>query len=360
MNISTPKLLFIPVSSAEGMGEYMRSLIIADEVKRRRPDAHICFILSRHAPYASTCHHPVKLIDDTPTKRVKEVNLLMSDFLPDVVLFDASGRRSQLEHAQQLGAKVIFLSQHKRKRSRGMRIRRAIMTDSHWVVQPKFMISPINWFDKLKLKLINRMEPIVTGPIFINPNKTKKNEQLSKYQLIENEYLIFNAGSGGHQLNKGYAADELALAAKQIYAQTQLPCLMVFGDNYPKKLPCYEGVISVKSMQHGDFINLLSAAKAAVLSGGDTLLQAIALKKPVLTVAVSKDQHYRLNVCKVHDLAVASECNVESIVDGTIRLIKVERLNKQHQSLSLCECVNGLDIGLKEIERLLGEKLGTT
>ncbi|WP_298774963.1 hypothetical protein [uncultured Shewanella sp.] len=359
MNILAPKLLFIPVSSPEGMGEYMRSLIIADEVKKRRPDAQICFILSRHAPYASTCHHPVKLIDETPTKRVKDVNLLMSDFLPDVVLFDASGRRSQLEHAQQLGAKVIFLSQHKRKRSRGMKIRRAIMTDSHWVVQPNFMISPINWFDKLKLKLINRMEPIVTGPIFVNPNAMKQKALLEKYQLIEGEYLIFNAGSGGHQLNKGYAADELALAAKRIHAQTQLPCLMVFGDNYPKSLPCYEGVIAIKSMRHDDFINLLNAAKAAVLSGGDTLLQAIALKKPVLTVAVSKDQHYRLNVCQDHDLAVVSECHAPSIVDGMIRLIEIDRLNKQHQSLSLCECVNGLDIGLKEIDRLLSEKLGT-
>lgn len=359
MNILAPKLLFIPVSSAEGMGEYMRSLIIADEVKRRRPDAEICFILSRQAPYASTCHHPVKLIDDTPTKRVKDVNLLMSDFLPDVVLFDASGRRSQLEHAQQLGAKVIFLSQHKRKRSRGMKIRRAIMTDSHWVVQPHFMISPINWLDKLKLKLINRMEPIVTGPIFINPNKIKQQALLEQYQLTENEYLIFNAGSGGHQLNNGYAADELVLAAKQIHEKTQLPCLMVFGDNYPKSLPRYKGVISVKSMRHGDFINLLNAAKSGVLSGGDTLLQAIALKKPVLTVAVSKDQHYRLNACQKHDVAITSECNVVSIVDGMMKLIKIERLNKQHQSLSLCECVNGLDIGLKEIERLLGEKLGT-
>lgn len=358
MTISAPKFLFVPVSSAQGVGEYMRSLIVANEIQCRWPEAQIHFMLSRQAPYAQSCPFPTELLDDTPTKQIKAVNEFMSALRPDFVIFDASGRRSQLEHANKLGAKVVFLSQHKRKRSRGLKITRARVTDSHWVVQPEFIIGPVNWVERVKLRLINKPEPVVTGPIFVNPNKTKQLELLGQYGLTAEQYLIFNAGSGGHKFNDGFAADVFAKAAKAIYRATKLPCLMVFGPNYPKELPVHEGVVAIKSLNHEDFINLLDASKAAVLSGGDTLLQAIALKKPTLTVAVSKDQDYRIRMCATSGLAVSSHCDVDAMLKSLVHLISPENLAELQASLALCDCVNGLDIGMKEISKLFYRKFG--
>ncbi|HAY95088.1 hypothetical protein, partial [Shewanella sp.] len=282
-----PKFLFIPVSSAEGIGEYMRSMIIADEVKRTWPNAEIKFILSQQAPYATQCPYPAELLEDTPTKQVKAVNQIMSDFLPDIVLFDASGRKSQLVHAHKLGAKVIFLSQHKRKRSRGMKIGRALVTDCHWVVQPEFVIGPISWLDRLKLKLINRPEPLNIGPVFTQPDIITQSALLAQYQLTQNEFVLFNAGSGGHRVNGELAADIFAKAASESYKASGILSVMVFGPNYPNLLPELEGVVVIPQLNNQQFINMLAAAKAAVLSGGDTLLQAIALHKPTLAVPVS-------------------------------------------------------------------------
>ncbi|WP_367277932.1 hypothetical protein [uncultured Shewanella sp.] len=336
----------------------MRSLIVANEVKRRWPDATIQFILSRHAPYASSCPFPAALLDDTPTKNIKAVNDFMSFFLPDFVIFDASGRRSQLVHANKLGAKVIFISQHKRKRSRGMKVLRARVTDSHWVVQPEFVIGPINWLDRQKLRLIEKPEPKVIGPIFVNPNPINQAALLSEYGLTAGEFILLNAGSGGHTNSRGFIVEEFALAAASIYQATQLPCVIVYGPNYPNDMVEAEGVTAIKELNHGELIDLLDAAKVAVLSGGDTLLQAIALKKPSLSVAVSKDQHYRLKVCKDSGLTVSSDSKAQRISDGLVKLIEAENLLKLETALASCECINGLDMGMNIITELFHKKFG--
>ncbi|GIU14906.1 hypothetical protein TUM4445_30220 [Shewanella sp. MBTL60-112-B2] len=336
----------------------MRSLIVANEVKRRWPDATIQFILSRHAPYASTCPYPAALLDDTPTKDIKAVNDFMSFFQPDFVIFDASGRRSQLTHANKLGAKVIFISQHKRKRSRGMKILRARVTDSHWVVQPEFVIGPISWLDRLKLRLIEKPEPTVTGPIFVNPNPKNQATLLGKYGLTAGEFILLNAGSGGHANRRGFIVEEFALAAANMYRATKLPCVIVYGPNYPDSMTEAEGVIAINELEHGAFIDLLDAAKVAVLSGGDTLLQAIALKKPTLSVAVSKDQHHRLKVCENSGLTLCSDSEAQSISDGVINLMQADNLQQLETSLAHSGCVNGLDMGMNLITQLFQSKFG--
>lgn len=354
----TPKFLFVPVSSEEGIGEYMRSLIVADAVKKRWPNAIVKFVLSRHAPYASTCPYSTALLDDTPTKNIKAVNDFVSFFQPDFVIFDASGRRSQLVHASKLGAKVIFLSQHKRKRSRGMKILRARVTDSHWVVQPEFVIGAISWIDKLKLRLIGKPEPTTTGPIFVSPDSVKQAQLLAKYHLVHGQFFLFNAGSGGHRNGTGYVVEEFAKAASAIFKSTQIPCMVIYGPNYPYAIPQLEGVTALKELVHSDLIDLLDASKLAVLSGGDTLLQAIALKKPSLSIAVSKDQYYRLRVCEGSGLTVCSEKSADAIAAGVLGLLDTQRLSQLEARLSQCTCVNGLEIGMKIISELFESKFG--
>ncbi|MCL1140500.1 hypothetical protein L2740_18355 [Shewanella pneumatophori] len=360
MTLISPKFLFVPVSSAAGVGEYMRSLIIAREVERRWPNATIQFILNRHAPYAATCPYPAALLDDTPTKNIKAVNDFMSFFLPDFVIFDASGRRSQLAHANKLGAKVIFISQHKRKRSRGMKVLRARVTDSHWVVQPEFVIGAISWLDRFKLRLINKPAPLVIGPVFVNPDESTQVDLLKRYDLCAGEYVLLNAGSGGHMNAQGYIVEEFAKAAVNIHKATGLHCIMVYGPNYPKEFTQVSGVTAIKELSHVELISLIDKAKIAVLSGGDTLLQAIALKKPTLSVAVSKDQNYRLKICQNNDLTVCAAHNAESIALGATKLIEGDSLQKLEAALELCNCVNGLNVGMKEIAALYRSKFGCT
>ena len=56
-----PRLLFVPVSGRFGMGEYARSLAVADGAAARWPGAAIQFMLSRAAPYAALAPHPATM-----------------------------------------------------------------------------------------------------------------------------------------------------------------------------------------------------------------------------------------------------------------------------------------------------------
>ncbi|WP_281212855.1 glycosyltransferase family 9 protein [Shewanella insulae] len=349
-----PKFLFVPVSCEEGIGEYMRSTIVADEIMQRWPQAQVEFVLNSRAPYAKHCPYPTHLVNDTPTKRVKEVNQLVSQLKPDLVIFDAAGRKAQLKHANRSGAKVVFISQHKRKRARGMKLERALVTDSHWVVQPEFVIGDISRFDRFKLNLINRAEPIFTGSIFARPDSALQQALQKAYGLEPKGYLLYSAGSGGHYIGSTLAAERFAQVAQACYRKTGIPSVMVFGPNYPKDLPQLEGVVAIERLSSLEFINLLDGAAGAVLSGGDTLLQAIALKVPTLAVAVSKDQPKRIDSCVKRGLALSCDIELDAMCAQVQRLLEPQTAGQLRANMGSEAEAKGLDICMAEIARLLG------
>lgn len=348
-----PKVLFLPVTCDEGIGEYMRSKIVADEIQRRWPDADIQFVIGKQAPYINQCPYPVHVLDETPTKCVKEVNQLVDKFKPQLVIFDASGRQSQLKHAKRAGCKVVFISQHKRKRARGMKIGRALATDSHWVVQPEYVIGDISAFSKFKLDLIKRPYPIITGCIFAKPQVERQQQLLSHYQLQSGEFFLLNAGSGGHRIEGKWAAEIFAETAQRIYQLTGTQTVMVFGPNYKSPIVKLDGVVSIDQLDTDDFIAMLSLAKAAVLSGGDTLLQAIALRIPTLAVAVSKDQPSRIKCCESRALVLQSDAETNTMANLASTLvtpsIRQQLINNMQQQAQ----VDGLEMCMSEVTRLL-------
>lgn len=350
----SPKILFIPVSSAEGIGEYMRSLILAEAIQKKWPSSEIQFVLSREAPYAKSCPYPTRLLNRSPTKEVQPVKDILTEIKPDIAIFDASGRASQLRHAKKVGSKVIFISQHRRKRSRGMKINRAFAIDAHLVAQPEFAISNISAFDKIKFRILNIEEPKCIGPIFTEPDSKIQFELLQKFGLVKGEYIIFNAGSGGHKINGELAANLFAKVAANGYKKHKIKCLFVCGPNYPEKPPLYEGVHSIMSLSNTDFVNLLASSKAAVLSGGGTLLQSIALNIPTLAIPVSKDQPQRISACEEHNLILTSKYEYESMKKAYDNLISEGRINHLQQVLHSYSTVNGVKICLSTIDKLLG------
>lgn len=350
-----PTILFIPVSSPEGIGEYMRSLIIAQAVIKQWPEANINFILSEQASYAHSCPFKTYLTPTSPTKHIKQVNEVIANISPNITIFDASGRMSQLAAAKRCGSSVIFISQHKKKRSRGLRFGRLKLTDIHWVVQPSFAIGDISAIERLKLKLLKKKAPINIGPVFSPINSNIQKQLLTQYQLQTNEYIIFNAGSGGHKIGDELAADIYAQTAEIITQQLGITCVMVYGDNYPADIKNKTKHIAIKSLNNEEFIALVDAAKFVVISGGDSLLQTIAMKKPCLTSPVSKDQPSRIAACVENQLVIATNTQVNTMVESIKVSLEKESLIKLQTTLNNSSCYNGLDTALKDIKRLIEE-----
>lgn len=318
--MSPKTILFVPVSSPSGIGEYIRSLIIAKALLTRWPKINIHFILNEEVEYISSCPYQVHTCKGSPTKDVQNVNAIVKRLSPELVIFDASGRASQFKQAKLLGAKVAFISQHNKKRNRGLKLNRLLHTDIHWVVQPDYCMKKLSFWQQRKLSLFNKKAPQNIGPVFELPPLDKQLELLDDYSLSAGEYIIVNAGSGGHIIDGELAADIFYQAAKAIYKETKANIVVVFGSNYPNEIPQDNDVLCLGSLSNSEFVSLINQAKTCMLSAGDTLLQAISLGKVCVSAAVSPDQPARLKHCHKEDLVIMAQASINSLLSKALLL----------------------------------------
>jgi len=343
-------VLFIPVSSPSGIGEYMRSLIIAKALQRRWPNINIHFILNEQVSYFNDCPFTVHGTENSPTKDVEVVNRIIKQVNPGLVIFDASGRAKQFKRAKAIGARVAFISQHNKKRSRGLKLNRLLHTDIHWVAQPDYCIKPISYWQQVKLAFFNKPAPKNIGPVFELSSMENQTTLLKRFGLVKEHYFIFNAGSGGHLVAGQLAADIYYQAAQTFFRKSKIPCIVIFGDNYPNKLPDCDEVMSIKSIDNKDFISLVSAAQACVISAGDTLLQCIALQKLCIAAPVSPDQPARLKLCLKEQLVLGTEPTVEGLVQQAE--IIINKPQRYIDNMSKQTTVNALELIVDDIAAL--------
>lgn len=336
-NGSPKRVLFIPVSSVEGIGEYIRSLTIAHALKEAHgDDVDIHFVLNKHTSYAHHCPFAVTLLEHTPTKECAKVCAVIREYQPDVVLFDCAGRAKQMREARRVGAQVIFISQHAKKRAKGLKLNRINCIDKHWVVQPDYCIEPMTLMERAKVRLLNLAQPVNIGPYFQLPSEEQIEQHCTEHALTKQGYVLINAGSGGHRQGGKWCADVYFQAAERISQATQLQVFVVFGANYPRPLPVpqQKNVSVVQGLDNTAFITLLKGAKVALLSAGDALLQAIALEVPCVATPISKDQPKRLALCVKANLVTRSELDEQQMSEQVLRLLHQENLAQARQRLA--------------------------
>ena len=346
------RVLFIPVSSPSGIGEYMRSMIIAKALLSRWPKLDVHFLLNEQVNYFNDCPYHVHSCKDSPTKDSAKVKRVLEQVNPDLVVFDASGRAKQFKKAKKLGAIVAFISQHNKKRARGLKLNRLLHTDIHWVAQPSFCMKALNFMQRAKLFLFNKRAPKNIGPIFETSSDEFQKLTLQKYGVEAKKYCIFNAGSGGHSVGDKLAADVYYQAAKAFYQKTQQKCLVVFGSNYPNSIASDSEVFCIKNIDNQEFVALLAGAKTCIISAGDTLLQCLALDKVCVAAAVSPDQPARLKLCQSHEQIFPAQPNVESLLCQTMKSFAVEQDTTNVKSTTDKVHTNGLDIIVDDIAML--------
>jgi ADP-heptose:LPS heptosyltransferase len=333
----------IPVSSPSGLGEYMRSLIIAQALKARRPELDIQFVLNRHAPVANSCPFPSHLLDNSATKEKAAVQALLKQLKPDLVIFDCSGRASQARLAKKLGAKVVFVSQHKKKRNKGFALNRLVALDAHWITQFKFIDGDLSAFERFKLRLLDKPEPLFTGPVFAEPTGVLSAEFA---HLAERPFSVWAAGGGGHQVQGRSATEEFYQAALQI-ATEQQPAILVTGSNFQGELDSTDAVKVVRAVPNQTLMTLLSKATLVVSGGGDMMGQAIVLGRNIVAVPVAKDQPERVFACASEGLVTPATLAKADIVAQCRRAL----LNPKQPALPQAP---GLTLVLADISRLLG------
>lgn len=338
-------IIFVPVSGPKGVGEYMRSLILADAVSEHYPKAKITFILSCQAGYINECPYSVRVVDDSPTKCTQAVNEIMRAIEPDVVVFDASGRAAQYKEAKVIGAKVVFISQHKKKRARAFALNRLPFIDAHCITQMEFIDGDFSCWQKAKLAFFRKPAPYFIGPVFAAPD-----DSILSVLALPERYVFFSAGGGGHTaINDSgqltLAADELLAAARLWHRATGEHCVVVLGPNYPNTAPSSAaGVTVLTSLPNAQLIAVLKKAQCAILGGGAMLSQAVALHVPSIAISLAKDQPRRIKALHNKGLVAVSALAANDIV-GALRggapRVKFDCANGRESFLSVIDGVLG-------------------
>jgi ADP-heptose:LPS heptosyltransferase len=349
---SAPRFLFLPVSGPHGMGEYARTIQIAQAAAARWPKAQIHFALSREAPYVIDAAFACTLLPSSPTFHTPEVIALIEEMRPHVVIFDNAGRTAQLRAAQRIGARVLYVSARARQRRRAFRLRWMSLIDEHWLAYPELLAGPLNALEKFKLRWMGR--PLLRYLDVMLPALDPRAAAavLQRLDLSTKPYVLVVPGGGTGHPGARDAVQVFAAAAHELAARGITTVLVASANGEDARLPA--ALQTLPRLPLIELTALMRQARLVIANGGSTLLQAIACHAPCIAVSIAKDQAKRVRQCAEAGLALAATLNAGHIVSVATSLMDNEparaALARRAGDLQLAD---GLGIALAALEGLL-------
>jgi hypothetical protein len=319
MTNTNARLLFIPVSGPRGMGEYARSLAIASALVRRLPGLDVHFALSRAAPYAAATPFAATLLPSSPTFHPREVQALIREFQPSVVVFDNAGRTLQLRAARAAGARVVFVSSRRRQRRKAFRLRWMGLIDEHWIAYPEFIAGALTPLERLKLQIRGRPRIRFVDALLPAADAALSADTLGRFALAAGNFVLIVPGGGSAHPGAENAPGIVAAAARAIAAHGY-PTILIgagAGDaDYPARLQ------RAPLLPLPQLCELMRAARLVICNGGDTLLQVLACERPCVAVPIAHDQAHRIACCARAALAVPAALTARAIESAAVGLLE--------------------------------------
>jgi UDP:flavonoid glycosyltransferase YjiC (YdhE family) len=349
------RLLFIPVSGPRGMGEYARTIAIATAVVQRWPHVEIRFALSRGAAYAADTPFPATFLPSSPTFHSREVAALIREFRPTIVVFDNAGRTSQLRAAVASGARTVFISSRPKQRRRAFRLRWMRLLDEHWIAYPQFIAGAPDGIERLKLLLLKRPTVRFLDTVLPQADSTLAHAALARFGLHEGEYVLVVPGGGtGHPG---------ALGAPQVVAEVahrialRYPTILVgVMPQRARNGASGDGLKLAPRLPIATVSELIRGARLVVSNGGDTMLQALACKRPCVAVPIAGDQAYRIKRCVRSGLVTSARLDADDLERVTLRMLDADSAagaREAHAGNARSPLVaNGIGTALAAIEKL--------
>ncbi len=334
------------------MGEYARSLAIAQGIRVRWPGAAVHFILSRDASYAAAAPFPTTLLPSSPTFHSAAVIAVIESWHPDVVIFDNSGRTRQLRAASRSGAAVVYISARRRQRNKAFRLRWMRMVDEHWIAYPEFIAGSLGRVERLKLKLLAR--PVVRYlDVVLHVERARAQAPIvARWRLTPEEYVLVVPGGGTGHPGASDAVRQFAEAARGL-AVAGVDTVFI-GPAAAGSARDAPRLRTVTSLAQTDLADLMRGARLIVANGGSTLLQSIASGKPCIGVPVAADQPERIRRCVDAGAAVAAALDAPAIVAAAMALLNdasaLDRLAGRAIALGLAD---GVEVAGRAIGALL-------
>jgi hypothetical protein len=359
--LETPRILFIPVSGAFGMGEYARSLSIARAVQRQWPQAEIQFMLSRQAPYAAAPPFPSTFLDSSPTFHTAAVTELIQKFNPHVVIFDNAGRTAQLQAAQRMGARIVFISSRARQRRKAFRWRWMRLIDEHWIAYPQFIAGRLGALERFKLGMLRR--PVIRYlDVILSRAGSGTDSIMARVGLTFGTYVLVVPGGGTGHPRAADATARFLTAANTLAAAGTLTVFV--GPTATRDAGAPSGTDAAalpgaglrcfNSLPQSDLAELMHGARLIVTNGGSTLLQGIACGRACIAIPIARDQPRRIQRCTEAGVALAARLDAPSIAQAAGDLLRDEPARAALAArASALHLADGIDVARAALIHLL-------
>ncbi len=350
------------------MGEYARSLAIAQGAAARWPGASIRFVLSRAAPYADSTPFPTTLLDSSPTLQSAAVIEVIESWRPDVVIFDNAGRTAQLRAAKRCGARVVYIGARRRQRHKAFRLGWMRLIDEHWIAYPRFIAGGLTFLERLKLKCLHRPQVRFLDVILARGGGAReaggaRESILARLHCVPDQYTLVVPGGGTGHPGASDAVDRFLQAAREL-AATGADTVFVGRAGLASGGSPALGAAAAGSrlrmtgpVPQSDLAQLMRGARLVIVNGGSTLLQSIACGKPCIAVPIAGDQGERIRRCVGAGVAVAAPLDAAAIRQCATDLLQNEQalsaLAGRAIGLGLAD---GVDVALRAMTRLLESK----
>ncbi len=341
------------------MGEYARSLAVANGAVARWPGAAIRFMLSRAAPYAARTPHPATLLTSSPTFQTAAVIELIESWRPDVVIFDNAGRTAQLRAARRSGARVVYISARPRQRRKAFRLRWMGLIDEHWIAYPEFLAGSLGRLERLKLAVLHRPKVRFLDVILSADRAAQPDAMHAGTGFAADGYVLVIPGGGTGHPRARDAVDQFLAAARGL-AALGVDTILVGREPAPSDLAAAHLKL-LGMVPQSALAQLMRGARLVIANGGSTLLQAIACGKPCIAVPIAGDQDERVRRCEAAGAARGAPLDAAAIQAAAVALLEdapaLAELRGRAVALKLAD---GVEVAVRALEALLAGRPGRT
>jgi glycosyltransferase involved in cell wall biosynthesis len=315
------RVLFSPVSGPGGAGELMRCLIIARELAKADPKADIRFLVNRHAVFRESVNFPIIDCEASPTNSTSQVLATIESFRPDVMVFDNSGRTTQLRAAKRAGARLVFSSRAPKLRWKAFRIKWMRLLDEHWIVFPTFVTGGLSRMEGLKLRLFPHYGVRQFDTLFTPSEPEARNAWLAGLGLEPDAFVVFVPGGRGEATRVAEPAELFIAAAREFSAATGQRTVVLTGRKNvtPSDDP---NLILLPRVEPDHVQYLLSEALIVVSNGGSTMIHVLAHGRPIVSIPLAGDQDRRIRRAVRLQIAETAERTPQAIAEVAARLLR--------------------------------------
>jgi ADP-heptose:LPS heptosyltransferase len=332
------------------MGEYARSLAIANGAAARWPDAAIHFMLSREAPYAATSPHPATLLASSPTFHSAAVIQWIESWRPDVVIFDNAGRTAQLRAARRCGARLVYISARPRQRRKAFRLHWMGLIDEHWIAYPEFLAGSLRVLERLKLAVLHRPR-VRYLDVILSAERALPDAMCAGAGFAAGDYVLVIPGGGTGHPRARDAVDQFLTAARGL-AATGIDTILVGRE--PTAADAAAHLLTFGMLPQAELAHLMRGARLVIANGGSTLLQAIACGKPCIAVPIAGDQAERVRRCEAAGAALGAALDAGAMQAAAAALLEdTQALAELRGRAVALKLGDGVEVAVGALDALL-------